>query len=112
MTLGLRNITVNERPRLLSTTAYSQVSPTVQKRSRESETAGCSVTWKENGRRQDMLMAGRMSRNLQMWVLEVGVRLGGMGVRLRVFQARGANWQRSEERRVGKECRSRWSPYH
>src|SRR2546430_13546483 len=22
------------------------------------------------------------------------------------------NWQRSEERRVGKECRSRWSPYH
>src|SRR2546425_12659431 len=25
-------------------------------------------------------------------------------------QARGRN--RSEERRVGKECRSRWSPYH
>ena len=28
----------------------------------------------------------------------------------------GINWvdlaQRSEERRVGKECRSRWSPYH
>src|SRR2546426_12101650 len=23
-----------------------------------------------------------------------------------------SNWQRSEERRVGKECRSRWSPYH
>ena len=22
------------------------------------------------------------------------------------------NWARSEERRVGKECRSRWSPYH
>ena len=21
-------------------------------------------------------------------------------------------WMRSEERRVGKECRSRWSPYH
>ena len=21
-------------------------------------------------------------------------------------------YQRSEERRVGKECRSRWSPYH
>src|ERR1043166_10343738 len=21
-------------------------------------------------------------------------------------------WTRSEERRVGKECRSRWSPYH
>src|SRR2546425_11993428 len=24
----------------------------------------------------------------------------------------GANPNRSEERRVGKECRSRWSPYH
>ena len=24
----------------------------------------------------------------------------------------GANANRSEERRVGKECRSRWSPYH
>ena len=23
-----------------------------------------------------------------------------------------AYWVRSEERRVGKECRSRWSPYH
>src|SRR2546427_3500392 len=22
------------------------------------------------------------------------------------------DWDRSEERRVGKECRSRWSPYH
>ena len=25
---------------------------------------------------------------------------------------RGMIQQRSEERRVGKECRSRWSPYH
>ena len=24
----------------------------------------------------------------------------------------GAEISRSEERRVGKECRSRWSPYH
>src|SRR3989449_11447261 len=26
--------------------------------------------------------------------------------------ARGLRGERSEERRVGKECRSRWSPYH
>ena len=26
--------------------------------------------------------------------------------------ALGAGLGRSEERRVGKECRSRWSPYH
>ena len=27
-------------------------------------------------------------------------------------EAREAYSKRSEERRVGKECRSRWSPYH
>src|SRR6266704_6479655 len=30
---------------------------------------------------------------------------------LRVRDASGRLWVRSEERRVGKECRSRWSPY-
>src|SRR5256714_1025764 len=29
-----------------------------------------------------------------------------------VIGRRGAEADRSEERRVGKECRSRWSPYH
>ena len=28
------------------------------------------------------------------------------------FDAREVGLLRSEERRVGKECRSRWSPYH
>ena len=28
------------------------------------------------------------------------------------IEDRSVNWDRSEERRVGKECRSRWSPYH
>ena len=27
-------------------------------------------------------------------------------------EMKGGNVYRSEERRVGKECRSRWSPYH
>jgi len=32
---------------------------------------------------------------------------------LLVFNDFSINWiLRSEERRVGKECRSRWSPYH
>src|SRR2546430_15773548 len=35
----------------------------------------------------------------------VAVLLGGLIARETVFA-------RSEERRVGKECRSRWSPYH
>ena len=29
-----------------------------------------------------------------------------------VFFQTGSDEHRSEERRVGKECRSRWSPYH
>ena len=34
--------------------------------------------------------------------------LKGKVVLINIF----ATWCRSEERRVGKECRSRWSPYH
>ena len=30
----------------------------------------------------------------------------------KVFDTDKFIWLRSEERRVGKECRSRWSPYH
>src|ERR1043166_8625054 len=30
----------------------------------------------------------------------------------RVAKRRGGRGRRSEERRVGKECRSRWAPYH
>ena len=29
-----------------------------------------------------------------------------------VYMYKNTYTQRSEERRVGKECRSRWSPYH
>src|SRR3989442_15898297 len=37
----------------------------------------------------------------------------GTGNLLLTFKGgRGAVRRRSEERRVGKECRSRWSPYH
>ena len=39
-----------------------------------------------------------------------GVRLDIAGVSGTV--AEGLRVERSEERRVGKECRSRWSPYH
>ena len=30
----------------------------------------------------------------------------------RLSELQGQTVTRSEERRVGKECRSRWSPYH
>src|SRR2546430_725152 len=43
-----------------------------------------------------------------------GEAAGGDRLRLRALIALpdGSAVERSEERRVGKECRSRWSPYH
>ena len=40
--------------------------------------------------------------------------LSGTGVFTSEYQLETPNgiYERSEERRVGKECRSRWSPYH
>ena len=40
---------------------------------------------------------------------ELGVKLCGL---LLGDNVEGLSKERSEERRVGKECRSRWSPYH
>src|SRR5690606_39893972 len=36
----------------------------------------------------------------------------GLGADKRLYLAREWRWDRSEERRVGKECRSRWARYH
>ena len=41
----------------------------------------------------------------------VAAALNGIGYNTRVMEV-ADNESRSEERRVGKECRSRWSPYH
>src|SRR5207249_11822912 len=38
--------------------------------------------------------------------------LGRRASQTSVEQAGSRQWIRSEERRVGKECRCRWSPYH
>ena len=54
-------------------------------------------------------------------VLTVGIRMirgSKAGTQFRLFGlmavvlGAGDSFHRSEERRVGKECRSRWSPYH
>src|ERR1019366_1634509 len=37
---------------------------------------------------------------------------GSAGLPEYTIELEGRNGKRSEERRVGKECRSRWSPYH
>src|SRR5258705_12587259 len=67
----------------------------------------------------DMRFASRENTLLGQPEVGVGVHPGGGGTerlphlvgRARALEiVLGAN--RSEERRVGKECRSRWSPYH
>src|SRR2546421_8944200 len=47
-------------------------------------------------------------RNAIGVLIGVELVLNGAGINLVAF----ARFNRSEERRVGKECRSRWSPYH
>src|SRR5579871_2193706 len=45
------------------------------------------------------------------WLLKTGMQEGDDQTSL-PFESGNAGAKRSEERRVGKECRSRWSPYH
>ena len=42
----------------------------------------------------------------------VAVLKGGHSLQIDIANAEFMKAIRSEERRVGKECRSRWSPYH
>ena len=66
-------------------------------------------------------IAGRVTLDAfrDEWTTHLGgLRRGEVPLRPRVQEllerlaARGIPCARSEERRVGKECRSRWSPYH
>src|SRR3712207_9548760 len=42
----------------------------------------------------------------------LGLEALSRGASYALFVEEGVECRRSEERRVGKECRSRWSPYH
>src|SRR5439155_13155128 len=51
--------------------------------------------WASGGWMSDSLVDGNVdSGSQQQWI------------------SRNCDWKRSEERRVGKECRYRWSPHH
>src|SRR5256885_3386679 len=52
-------------------------------------------------------------RHVSWWYLGIALLAMAAGTKMTglVFLGLGA-FLRSEERRVGKECRSRWSPYH
>src|SRR5256886_15755999 len=66
--------------------------------------------WKDDatGLEQRLKDVETIARSLRRrwWLVGVGFALGLIG------WAVGSVRTRSEERRVGKECRSRWSPYH
>src|SRR6266850_6987872 len=85
----------------------------------EAETSGISLRELADRERIDPAVAYRLVRRItgQRWS---EVRRAGLAVTVLRFRDRCGNGQaalaglraRSEERRVGKECRSRWSPYH
>ena len=69
--------------------------------------------------RQESLPNLFLVRSLTKFFAVPGLRLGfgiGSPALLQAMEAAKDVWNvnvlRSEERRVGKECRSRWSPYH
>ena len=45
-------------------------------------------------------------------MVERGLKEPGLATIVKLLNALNISADRSEERRVGKECRSRWSPYH
>ena len=53
-----------------------------------------------------MISQDQLAKKLDITRSSIGVHISNM-VRKKLIKGR-----RSEERRVGKECRSRWSPYH
>ena len=63
---------------------------------------GCvnCVSWNEDA---SLLISGSDDMTVCVW---------GLGSVWFGLSLVGSVWWRSEERRVGKECRSRWSPYH
>ena len=54
-----------------------------------------------------LFAVGGAYRNWPLQITGVALEIGCLYAGWRWFAQ-----QRSEERRVGKECRSRWSPYH
>src|SRR5256884_3942496 len=73
----------------------SDLYDTEENRSQNLKTKGDQATWSPNGKRIAFL-------DSDTYYAMDPTGIGG----------RQALFKRSEERRVGKECRSRWSPYH
>ena len=56
-----------------------------------------------------------MKNSCRLLLILIGLWMANVSLAQKTFRnpiITGMNPDRSEERRVGKECRSRWSPYH
>src|SRR2546430_8439309 len=67
-------------------------------------TGSVVVNYNTSSRVKQFLWAGRMAAGEYVYCIQYAAR--------QHQRRRGCRGARSEERRVGKECRSRWSPYH
>ena len=71
----------------------------------------------QSGRVGALLVERVRAAGLPLELLAVGTNAIATAAMMKAGAQRGATGEnpvlvRSEERRVGKECRSRWSPYH
>ena len=57
------------------------------------------------------VLADGQRREILMMLKDGRLNAGEISEKLQITPA-ALSYHRSEERRVGKECRSRWSPYH
>ena len=71
----------------------------------------CAMSFAAEG--CDLHLAARNRELLETVRRKIRAAHNGVDVSLHAVDLRdGTALRRSEERRVGKECRSRWSPYH
>src|SRR3712207_8657387 len=81
-----------------------------------SVTAGAPVLAVENIEDTFVLPVNFVKSNKQLFMLKVQgesmVDAGILDGDMAILEVANSAENRSEERRVGKECRSRWSPYH
>ena len=62
--------------------------------------------------RQDIHAVGGVEGDLSNRLADDGCKVRIIGIEAQLGTMPDVGHMRSEERRVGKECRSRWSPYH
>ena len=74
-------------------------------------TVGDLLIWNQNYVTPQVLGREYLDRMEQFSKLNDGLEID-YGLGLIITEYKGLREIRSEERRVGKECRSRWSPYH